>query len=159
MSLKLAKSERFSWMDNVQLTHILNDIPEFRGVYAKDTLPSNVTNYPAAFIVNSARAGGNGEHWLAAYFDREGNGDFFDSYGYSPARYGVERFIQSNNRRAYTYNKKPLQSALTLVCGAYCVYYIMMKSSGVKEWLIPFGNDKILNDAIVLDFVNRFAVK
>jgi hypothetical protein len=35
----------------------------------------------------------------------------------------------------------------------------MMKNSGVKEWLLPFGNDLIINDCIVLDFAHRFAVE
>jgi hypothetical protein len=159
MSLKLAKSEKFSWMDNQQLNGILEHIPEFHGVYAIDTLPHRVHRYPAAFVVNTDQSNGPGEHWLAVYFDVNGNAEFFDSYGYSPEMYGMVDFLLNNSRKGYIRNNKRLQSSVTFVCGAYCVYFLMMKCSGVKEWLQPFGSDFILNDCIVLDFVHRFALE
>jgi hypothetical protein len=116
-------------------------------------------DYPSAFVVNTDHSKGPGEHWLAVYFDAGGTAEFFDSYGNPPEMYGMLNFLMDNSETRYVQNRKRLQSSVTSVCGAYCVYFIMMKSTGVKEWLLPFGKDLILNDCIVMDFAHRFAVE
>ena len=156
MSSKSTKKDKFSWMDSQQLGRILRELPAFAGVFAVDTLPNSVTSYPSAYVINSDILGGPGIHWMAIYFEQTGKGHFFDSYGRHPSIYNLTSFLDVNSS-TWTYNVKCIQSTLTFVCGAYCVYFLLMKSAGVNEWLEPFGSNLILNDCIVLDFVKRFA--
>jgi hypothetical protein len=41
---------------------------------------SHVLHYPSAYVVNSDRSDGPGEHWIAVYFCKDGCAEFFDSY-------------------------------------------------------------------------------
>jgi hypothetical protein len=95
-------------MDNIQLSSILSQIPEFRGVYTIDTIPLHVREYPSAFVVNTDTSKGPaGEHWLVLYFDRYGNGEFFDSYAQPPEMYGMLNFLARNSiKRKYVRNEK-----------------------------------------------------
>ena len=52
----------------------------FTGVYARDKLPKSI-KYPAAMVWNTDPADQPGEHWVAAYFNEDGIGEYFDSYG------------------------------------------------------------------------------
>ena len=55
----------------------------FAGVYARDQLPRSI-KYPAAMVWNTDPADQPGEHWIAAYFNEDGLGENFDSYGLAP---------------------------------------------------------------------------
>ena len=53
----------------------------FQGVYPSDKLPTNVSSYPALFIAIVDASDMPGSHWLAFYFTKDREGEFFDSYG------------------------------------------------------------------------------
>ena len=55
----------------------------FGGVYARDQLPKSV-KYPTAMVWNTDPADQPGEHWVATYFNEDGMGEYFDSYGLEP---------------------------------------------------------------------------
>ena len=56
-----------------------------RDVLAADQLPKSLLrNYPFACIVNTDSSSKEGQHWVAYYFNLEGDGEFFDSLGKSP---------------------------------------------------------------------------
>ena len=59
----------------------------FKGVYAANQLPFILDSYPAAFVVNTDPSDLPGTHWVAFYFDMNGKGEFFDSYGKAPGQY------------------------------------------------------------------------
>jgi hypothetical protein len=144
-------------MDNHEIERNLRHLPAFRGVYAIDTLPTHVLHYPAAYVVNSGRSDGPGEHWIAVYFCKDGSAEFFDSYAFPPEMYGIRNFLCMNSKH-YIWNRKRLQSTVSFLCGAYCIYFILMKSSGIEDFLKPFDpKNIILNDCIVLDFAHKFA--
>ena len=52
----------------------------FGGVYARDQLPKSI-KYPTAMVWNTDPANQPGEHWVATYFNEDGMGEYFDSYG------------------------------------------------------------------------------
>ena len=55
----------------------------FGGVYARDQLPKSM-KYPAAMVWNTDPANHPDEHWEATYFNEDGMGEYFDSYGLEP---------------------------------------------------------------------------
>ena len=57
----------------------------FRGVYAIDEIKSIKTvSYPSSFVINLDPSYKPGSHWVAVYFDKNGVGEYFDSFaGYT----------------------------------------------------------------------------
>jgi hypothetical protein len=45
---------------------------------------------PSSYVVNTDRLGKQGQHWRALFFDNNGKCTFFDSFGHSPAFFGLE---------------------------------------------------------------------
>ena len=126
----------------------------FEGVFPYDRLP-NRTVYPAAYIANTDPESKPGSHWIAMYFDHEGNGDYLDSYGRIPL-IKFKSFLDKNCIE-WQYNGKQLQAPLTSTCGQYCIYFLYNRSRGMsfQKIIQQFGIDKIKNDKMVTDFVNQ----
>ena len=129
MSWKSQKDEKYSWMSNHELSKVLKDIPEFLGVFPKDKIPHHISNYPCGLVMNTADGDQPGEHWVAAYFHTPCHAVFFCSYGRHPNYYNLNNFME-RNAVTYSYNNQRLQSNITAYCGAYCIYFIRMISSG-----------------------------
>lgn len=130
----------------------------FRGVFAADTLPTKFVT-PAAFIVNTDIAQGPGEHWNVIFIDNKGNGEFFDSYGLPPLIENHVAFLKKHCNK-FTFNKHPLQSVSSSVCGHYCCLYVAAKSRNInlnRFLSFFFPNDCNSNDALViLTFMKKF---
>jgi hypothetical protein len=123
--------------------------PFFHGVYACNLLPISVTSFPASFVANTDTADLKGEHWVAFYFDQDGNVEYFDSYGFAPMNEHLERFF-TNNGQNQKHNTTQLQGLNSTVCGQYCIAFIAKRSrnepmtSIVKQFKskIPGRNDR-----------------
>ena len=55
----------------------------FVGVFPKDKLPIDLRK-PACLIANLDLSYKSGTHWVAYYFDIDGHGEYFCSYGLEP---------------------------------------------------------------------------
>jgi hypothetical protein len=118
----------------------------FKQVLARDQLPQKV-NYPSAYIINTHKISQKGEHWLAVYYDENGNCEFFDSFGQSPKFYNFEKFLIKTSRK-WSFNTTRLQSFLSMTCGYYCLYFILMKCRqlGMNEIIRHFTKNYKNND-------------
>lgn len=94
----------------------------FLGVFPRDRLPS-IHSYPSCYVANTDDSSKPGTHWVAFYFENIYNKEFFDSYGFTPSVYGFN--ISANIR-----NPIQLQSLTSTVCGQYCIFYLIQRSSG-----------------------------
>lgn len=94
-------------------------------VYGADELPTKKVERSVWLLVcNCCPIDQPGEHWIAMFGDANGNIDFFDSYGLSPAVYSwAMAFIRAQNPRSINYNSVQLQSLASDVCGEYCLYF------------------------------------
>lgn len=119
-----------------------------KGVFARDEIPSEISSFPSGFIVNTDDGHHVGRHWLAFYFESKIKTEFFDSYGHSPDYFSFE---------GNTYNDKRLQSSKSIVCGQYCLYYLLNRCRGVpmKSITKPFGNDLEENDNFVNEYITN----
>jgi hypothetical protein len=119
---------------------------KFKNVLPKDRLPKNV-QYPSAYVINTHKSNQPGEHWLAVFYNKNGKCTFFDSFGFSPNLYGLERFIEKSST-SWEYNSMRLQEYGSVVCGYYCIYFIQLMSRGLElnEILILFSQNFSLND-------------
>ena len=108
----------------------------YGGIYARDRLPPVIKTRPLAIIANTHKAHQPGQHWVAFYFDRNGQSYYFDSYGLPPVMYPeFVQFLLENNRSSsssttmmtttgYKYNNIRLQGS-DINCGMYCLYFIL----------------------------------
>ena len=125
----------------------------FAGVFPCDYLPAKPT-YPFAIIVNTDPKTKPGKHWIAMYFDSDGCGDYYDSYGRQPLPV-FEDYLDKHCHR-WQSNNKQVQSPFSSTCGQHCVYFLHQRSRNVpmKEIVNQFGSKQMENDEMVKDFVN-----
>ena len=102
----------------------------FRGVYAIDEIKSIKTvSYPSSFVINLDPSYKPGSHWVAVYFDKNGVGEYFDSFaGYPP--HEIVHFLRSH-AKGWQYNHMQVQELHTTTCGQFVVFYIYQKSRGL----------------------------
>ena len=109
-------------MDTIQKTLILRKDKctraVFQRVYRSDKLPASVLQYPALFMANVDTSDKPGSHWVAFYFTKEQEGEFFDSYGAPLSKYsGRFTTFLNNNSNQWIFNAVILQSIYSKVCG------------------------------------------
>lgn len=131
---------------------------KFCGVYASDTLPKVIENYPCGLIVNTDPQTEKGSHWLAMYFPSKESAEFFDSYGNPPDFYeeNFKTFLNSHSRK-WTYNHRCLQSLTSSMCGQFCVYFLLNRIRGksLLQIVKSFNDNVSVNDQRVSHFVRR----
>ena len=150
-------------MDTIQLTVILRKDKYtrgvFQGVYPSDKLPTSVSSFPALFIANVDTSDKPGSHWVAFYFTKDREGEFFDSYGLPPSNYAgtFTRFL-NNNSKEWNFNSMTLQSTTSKVCGHYCLYYALFRCRNISLSTIVhrFSSNKSRNDFLVRRFIVKY---
>ena len=143
-------------MNNKEIAEIIWQDPRarrvFRGVFPRDRLPRKKgldTRRQSAYIVNTDRSVGPGEHWVCVWFDGKGHAEYFDSFGLPPLFASINNLIDRNSYYPLKYNQRLFQSLTSSVCGLYVLYYVLMKSRGATLGRIQqmfqtndlFGND------------------
>ena len=134
---------------------------QFGGVCALNQLPKIIEEKPKVYIVNTDPSNKRGSHWVAFYFPREENPEFFDSAGHTPDSYHVrfQNVLINNGDGAYIINTGRLQPPATDTCGAFCLFYAAYRCRGwtMNDILRLFRGTSLMdNDTTVVDFVNRF---
>ena len=149
-------------MDTIQLTLVLRKDrytrSAFQGVYPSDKLPASVSSYPALFIGNVDTSEKPGSHWVAFYFTKEREGEFFDSYGLPPSSYtGTFTCFLNDNSSSWKFNSMTLQSITSKVCGHYCLYFALFRCRNISmnSIVYRFSKNKSRNDFLVKQFIER----
>ena len=142
-------------MNTLEIERAINQDPSaeaiFMGVFAKDQLPSTL-HYPATMVWNTDPADEPGEHWVAVYFDEDGLGEYFDSYGMAPPLH-FEKYMKKHSTN-WKWNQVPLQDVWTSACGHFCVYYVIYRSRGIQmEDITDILNGIDHNDQYVMETV------
>ena len=150
-------------MNNKEISEILRRDPRarrvFRGVFPRDRLPiyNNHIHPPSAYVINTDRSGGPGEHWVCVWLDGHGGVEYFDSFGLPPTLVPIQNFITRNKLKGLKYNQRLCQSLVSSACGLYVLYYVLMKSRGASLRRIqqPFNslnleaNDKQVRNLVI----------
>lgn len=146
-------------MDSSQLEAILYKHPAtklyFGGVYAKDTLPWKAKHQ--CYIVNLDSSKEPGSHWMAVFFSNHGQAEFFDSFGFPPTiDKNIHTFI-SRNSVQWIYNAQQLQNHRTVVCGQYCVFFLINRCLGktLQKIISYFTTNQLKNDHFVKEYVEK----
>ncbi len=103
----------------------------FVGVFPSDNLPC-VTGFasraPCCYIANSDPCTELGSHWVAFFHSSPKSLEFFDSYGKTPAYYG----LSTPNTMSLQYNNFQLQADSSLLCGQWCILFLHRRPQGTS---------------------------
>ena len=146
-------------MNTIQLAVILKNNKYTRGVFQGVYPRMNVLSYPALFIANVDTSDKPGSHWVAFYFTKDREGEYFDSYGQPPSSYSrtFTPFL-NNNSNSWTFNSVTLQSINSKVCGHYCLYYAFFRccNNSMSTIVHRFSQNKRRNDFLVKRFIEKY---
>ncbi len=141
-------------LNTQHLETVLKNVPGFKGVFARDKLPQGHLQWPCALVLNTDPAHKPGEHWVAVYIDRDGLGEYFDSFGLDPPKVFAS-FLNSNTLK-WTCNKVKLQDLLTSACGYFCAYYLLFHSEGTTlAEILDFLLNLPCDDCYVTEFIHE----
>lgn len=130
-----------------------------KGVFASNTLPTAVTQYPSAYIVNTQPLPFPGEHWVAFIVLNSFHVELFDSLGKSPADYNpdIQKFFAKNNMQC-TFKTIQLQPYFSDWCGLYVLVYLISRlcfKYSLNHVYALFPNMHV-NDTFVKHFVHDY---
>lgn len=97
------------------------EIPQFRGVFMRDTLPKRMWKKECG-IVNMDSVSGEGTHWTA-YCKRQNEIIYFDSYGNLPPPPDLIKYF-ANDGSKIRYNYDMVQNFNSYKCGHYCLLFL-----------------------------------
>ena len=130
--------------------------PLFGGVFPSDRLPDRIPHGKRLYIANTDPAKGEGQHWIAFFFQSNGECIYFDSYGLPPQIPSFVKFINKNAVQ-WRFNSQRLQDVKSVVCGHYCIFFAYHMARGMSLAQITGNFTKRLsfNDRLVKAFVIR----
>ena len=107
-------------------------IPNFRGVFMKDTLPKR-PNSNECGIMNLNTSGQSGSHWVCWFKNRLGR-IYFDSFGCITPK-EIQKYLKTskeykNNILCIQRNTDQVQQPNTQICGQLCLYVLKNLSDG-----------------------------
>lgn len=124
----------------------------FKKVCALDQIEQPI--FPSAYVINSDPSNKPGEHWVAVYFDKNGKGEYFDSYGLPPSFLDLDEYMNRHSR-SWIWNRKTLQALFSTTCGHYCIYYILLRCRGIPllDIVESFSSYLTENDRFITRFI------
>jgi len=128
----------------------------YQGIYSRNCLPlEKLSTLPAAFVINTDKSDGPGQHWVASYVDYHGQVEYFDPYGLPPTLPEIRKFLRTNSR-SWTHNDVMLQGINTITCGHHCLFYLYHRTRGYTLCDIQtmLQNSLYDMDEIVVQFVD-----
>lgn len=97
-------------------------IPHFRGVFMRDTLPKKPWSNECG-IINLDTFSGEGTHWVC-YYKKNDTVEYFDSFGnLKPPK----EFVNYLKNCKIKYNRDRLQDYDSDICGKLCLEFLASK--------------------------------
>ena len=94
-------------------------ISHFRGVFSRDSLPKKMYKDECT-VINLANLSEEGSHWVA-YFKKDNNIWYFDSFGDLPPPIELQKHFEGYN---ILYNYSNYQNYNTFICGHLCIDFL-----------------------------------
>ena len=145
-------------MDTLIIKKLLKSFKCFKGVFPSDKLPYK-SSLPLNIIINTDPSYKPGEHWVAISINKDGIGEYFDSFGLPPFKENIEQFLNTKCTRGWTYNKIALQSAYSTTCGHYCVLFIIYRCQRLSSdvMISKFNSNTLNNDKRMEKIFGKFS--
>lgn len=141
-------------MNSLQLHDCLKHHGHFLGVFASNTLPIKVYQYPFSLVVNTDPNTEPGEHWLAIFARNRNEVIVFDSFGMQLCNSYIVKFL-NRNRLDFDVTAKRYQSYFENTCGNHVVYFIdnQSKNYGITAIDKTYTGNPKANDILVKWYV------
>ena len=119
-------------------------------------LPPVAQNVCTCILHHQHKTERSGEHWLTVYRHHNQTAVYFDSFGLSPDQITIIKFMKKHTVKWF-YSMKMLQNSLTVVCGEYCVVFLLHYHhfKCLRRFLHLFNCDLLENDRQVFNFVKK----
>ena len=126
----------------------------FLGVFARDELPIQPA-YPSCLVFNTMPRSNSGEHWLALYYNENGECDFFDSYANSAETYRLTTYLDRTSN-SWKGNTKRIQG-LSQYCGYYVILFLILRvRSRTLKFFQYFDGNLAKNDKKIKALIDEF---
>ena len=159
-------------VSNYFLQDVLGGFDNFRGVYAADTIDTNILRkeYSGAqefFIVNTEPISSQQMgHWIAFSRYREDGEvvlELFDSLAYpvSSLHSNIKQIVKSASYESFVTNQRILQSVSSIFCGLYCIarFISLLHEESLKDFLKTFSSDRESNDSRACTYIRDQCIK
>jgi hypothetical protein len=151
-------------LSDVQIARIINNhFPSelfFGGIFPCDRIPPCDTHKPIYYIINTARYGKEGQHWILIFMNTHKDGlVWFDPMGFSPEYYDsrISEFMR-DHKQSYVSNSHSVQPVESTNCGFYVLFMSDKICHGLSlaeaMQLFPSTIPSRLNDVMVVGYVN-----
>lgn len=88
-------------------------------------------------VINTSKADDKGEHWVGVYFSKDGDCEYFDSFGFPPIQRATQKLCEMSTTGDYSWNEAhPIQDALdesSVSCGWHVLFYLYAKHEKKPE--------------------------
>ena len=102
---------------NFEIQKYCQNEPRFNGAYSRDNLPKMKDG---AFVINLDEYSDIGTHWIA-FYARNNNVTYFDSFGVEHFLKEVKTFISNKNIKTNIFR---IQAYDSVMCGYFCIFFI-----------------------------------
>lgn len=145
-------------MDTDIISKLLKNFKCFKGVYPLDMLP-NIIQLPMNIIINTDPSFMPGEHWVSLSINKDGYGEYFDSFGLPPLKKEIFDYLEANCDKGWVYNKVALQSLTSNTCGHYCVLNTIFhcQNRSTDDFISKFNNHTVKNDERMNEIFGEFS--
>lgn len=131
-------------LSDQDIVNISNQLQlKLNGVYMKDTLPSRLQN--GNYVINLDSSDGTGTHWCVCNVNNSRDTIcYFDSFGcVSPEE--VMKIFKKKYTYVY-YSDKIIQSTKSVVCGYYCIMFMLYFKQTEQQLKNPYDQIKSFHD-------------
>ena len=146
-------------MDTSIIRKLLKTFKCFKGVFPCDQLPYD-ENLPLNIIINTDPSYLPGQHWVCVSINKNGFGQYFDSFGIEPFKEEILDFLDQKCTKGWRHNQVQLQNTKSITCGHYCVLYIIFMCQGLtnEEFIQKFSVITLDNDRRMLEMFKDFSL-
>ena len=116
-------------LSNFDIDKIMMKCDTYRGTFSKDMLPKRMNENESAIVNLQDYFEGGGTHWVCIYNSNDSvHVEYFDSFGLVPPN-EIVSYANTINK-PIIYNNIQIQKMDSILCGYYCLYYILQRNNG-----------------------------
>ena len=141
-------------LSSIKINHFLKCCPNFIGCFPEDLLPQSIVSFPCFLIVNTDHSKMEGSHWIALGIF-ENRIEIFDPLGFQILNWPripchLLSFLKSFSLYRKIIISKRLQSDTSILCGFYCIYYVVYRE--FLSWTNIQDSFSDTNDTTLIKF-------
>jgi hypothetical protein len=149
---KQSSNKTLKPLSNFDLDYYLDSVNNYRGTFMSDTLPKKIKSDESC-VINLDIDKNNGTHWVCVYNSPKNKHIYYiDPFGLPPSK-RIHNYLKTSKKECL-YNNQQLQYINSVLCGYYCVMFILELSKGedIYDILSKFKFNPIENEKIITKY-------